>query len=672
MAGSVLVCSKTIAAVVATAVLLATGVASAQAAPGAKPWASRHGLTSKQYQQEFEAQVKAKRRLISVSGYMDGGKVRYAALWRKVSGPKWRARHGLTSGKYQKAFDAYAKKGYRLVYVDGYETGSGHPRYAAIWEKRGGPKLKARHGLTHAKYQKLFDTLTDNGYRLLHVSGYTRKGKARYAAIFEKSSGPKWVSHHRMTSSSYQKAYKKYGKKGYRLAQVGGYRAWGKDRYAAIWQKKGGPPMRARHGIALGSYQRVSANDRLEGYYPVHIDAFTSSATPKFATIGHSLFSRSDLKAIRKAFNDFLDATGVAGLSAAIGKDGKVLFASGFGWADREDKVRMDALHRLRIGSVSKPVTSVAIHKLVDEGKLSSTAQRVFGPGGVLSDVKVPRSMAALEDATIADFLEHKSGLPGASSGRGLWDPVNCAEGDLSRRIEYEMGEHVKRSRQMAVHPLLGAPGEFRDYSNFGYAIGERIVEVASGMTYEDYVRSNVLGPNGITDARLFEVGPYDPSWGEAKHYDRDGNFAEFAEANTCEKEPPGAGAGGWGMSAYDELRFLIGVDGRPQRDVLAPATWTSMVTPMAPTSNPSDLGYAKGWIVNWWGWCGDGQTITLGHNGGLHGGTSDLFELSNGYSAAVTINQNTAEGVCERDSFNAALGLLDTVDWPQHDLFVP
>ena len=103
----------------------------------------------------------------------------------------WRARHGLTSAQYQQTFDQLRSQGFRLVQVSGYEV-SGQARFAAIWEKSSGPERQARHGLTSAQYQQTFDQLLGQGFRPVQVSGYSVQGRARFAAIWERmaSSGP--------------------------------------------------------------------------------------------------------------------------------------------------------------------------------------------------------------------------------------------------------------------------------------------------------------------------------------------------------------------------------------------------------------------------------------------------------------------------------------------------
>src|SRR6185369_10009859 len=168
-------------------------------------WQARHGLTPAQYQSTFDSLAKQVYRLRCVSGYMSGGE-RYAALWVKEQGPAWQARHGLSSADYQKAFDDLLKQGYRLTWVSAHEAGPAL-HFEGIWEKKSGPAWEARHNLTADQYQQTFDSLTKQGYRLIHVSGYSSGGSARYAAIFDKSSGPAWQARHAMTGAQYQKAF---------------------------------------------------------------------------------------------------------------------------------------------------------------------------------------------------------------------------------------------------------------------------------------------------------------------------------------------------------------------------------------------------------------------------------------------------------------------------------
>src|ERR1700756_832643 len=118
-------------------------------------WQARHGMTAAQFQSTFDDLFKQGYRLKTISGYESGGSERFAALWVKEAGPAWYARAGLSAADYQKAFDDYAKQGFRLTWVSAHDAG-GTTRFEGIWEKKPGPAWEARHNLSAADYQKMF------------------------------------------------------------------------------------------------------------------------------------------------------------------------------------------------------------------------------------------------------------------------------------------------------------------------------------------------------------------------------------------------------------------------------------------------------------------------------------------------------------------------------------
>lgn len=233
---------------------------------GAGPaWQARHGLTSAQYQQVFDTLAQQGYRLVDLSGYSVAGKDTYAAIWERRQGPAWVARHGLSAAKYQQEFDRLKGQGYRLVHINGY-TVANQDRYAAIWEKRQGPAWVARHGMTASQYQQEFNKLKGQGYRLVDVSGYNIGGQDRYAAIWEKRQGPAWIARHGMTSGQYQQEFNTLTQQGYRLAHISGWRSGTTIHYAAIWEKIKGPAWVARHGMLSDAYQEEFDKRAKEGY----------------------------------------------------------------------------------------------------------------------------------------------------------------------------------------------------------------------------------------------------------------------------------------------------------------------------------------------------------------------------------------------------------------------
>jgi hypothetical protein len=224
--------------------------------PGGAPWEAHHGLTPMAYQQMFDMLAGQGYRLSHVTGYSVGGQETYAGIWEKCTAPPWEARNGLTSAAFQQVFDALVAQGYRLVEVSSYGVGSTE-LHAGIWEQRSGPDWKANHGLTATEYQQTFDTLVAQGYRPIHVSGYSTSGEERYSAIWEMCEGGAWEARHGLTSTEYQQSFDALVGAGYRPLQVSGDNVGGQDVYAAIFDKSPSAGWQALHGLASSAaYQQ--------------------------------------------------------------------------------------------------------------------------------------------------------------------------------------------------------------------------------------------------------------------------------------------------------------------------------------------------------------------------------------------------------------------------------
>ncbi|KAM5343831.1 hypothetical protein ACJ41O_012368 [Fusarium nematophilum] len=235
-------------------------------------------MTSPDFQDTFGKLVNEKYRLTYVSGYTLGGDARFAAIWDQNVTSDWAARHGMTSAEYQAQSDALVAKGFRLRLVDGYAV-AGDARFAAIWDKSTGATWAARHDLSSSQYQSAFDTFVSQGYRLRHVSGYSRGNEALYAALWEKSgTNISWVAHHGMTSSDYQNLFNKYVGGSFRLVHVNGYVVNHVDYYAAIWDKSPSGPWVAKHGMSSESYQKEFDKWVGEGYRLKLVSGYSASS----------------------------------------------------------------------------------------------------------------------------------------------------------------------------------------------------------------------------------------------------------------------------------------------------------------------------------------------------------------------------------------------------------
>ncbi len=262
---------------------IATGLLCSSALPSsAGQWVARHGLSSVQYQQSFDDFVNSGYCLKSVSGYQQGNRARYTGVWSKDNCKPFQARHGLTPNQYQSVFNDLTQKGYRLTYVNGYSVGN-QPYYSAIWEKSSGPAYIARHGLTESQYLNQKKVYAKQGFRPVHVSAFTVGSLPRFAAIFQKGVSGSFTRHD-MTSAKYQQLFNKASKKGYRVKVVSGYRKGGQDRYVAIFTKRPGvnSSWQARHGVPSGQYQQVFDGIIANNLQPAYVEGFNSSKGVRF------------------------------------------------------------------------------------------------------------------------------------------------------------------------------------------------------------------------------------------------------------------------------------------------------------------------------------------------------------------------------------------------------
>lgn len=311
---------------------------------------------------------------------------------------------------------------------------------------------------------------------------------------------------------------------------------------------------------------------------------------------------------IDNAVHAFMAANNVPGLSLAITRYGQLVYVKGYGFADREKNQRVTPNSLFRIASISKPVTSIAIMKLMEEKKLRLD-DKVFGAQGILKTQYGTKPYTSdITAITIRMLLQHLAGGWGNSKN----DPMFT---DTSRSIDQLI------TYTLDSFPLQRKPGTQYDYSNFGYCVLGRVIEKITGKTYEAYVQEAILKPAGITAMTIGGNSLAARKPDEVVYY-----MHNRANPYCCNVTRMDA-HGGWIASATDLVKLLARVDGDTMvKDMLSPASIKAMVTP--PAVSP---GYACGWGVD-----------SLGnwqHGGSLPGTRTELRKRSNGFGYAVLTN---------------------------------
>lgn len=390
--------------------------------------------------------------------------------------------------------------------------------------------------------------------------------------------------------------------------------------------------------------------------------------TPPEVTERHTLTNAdSDLPALQpidSMMSRVVRSLRLAGATVAVVKDERLVYAKGFGYADKENKVTVEPYHLFRIGSVSKLVTAMSVLKLIDDGKLSLD-DYVFGEKGILNGKQYSgiknRNFYKIK---VKHLLNHTSGLSLITYGDPMFIPHKIHKMDnVSYPIEFDDVIKFVITRHL---PYI--PGSRFNYSNFGYTLLGRVIEEVTGDGYEEWVQENILEPNDIKSMRIAGSFEKDRLKNEVKYYDYSPDNEQLAFNGSGKKvyKPYGADdiemlgpAGGWLATSVDLMRVLVLVDGYSKRykDILNEATIKQMTNGVGGVKRP--LGWRDVRGEHWW------------RTGTLSGTSALLTRDNNGMSWVVVANTTPRRGSfpgTSRWAMREAFKLVKK--WPAHDLF--
>ena len=316
----------------------------------------------------------------------------------------------------------------------------------------------------------------------------------------------------------------------------------------------------------------------------------------------------AEREAMGEVAQAFMHRFAVPGLSVAIARRGKLTYRQAFGWADGGTGEAVSTAHLFRIASVTKPITSVAIFTLVQQGKIRLD-DKVFGKSGILGEkYGTPPLRRYVEDITVDHLLTHTC---------GGWP--NDGDDPMFLRPRLEVGGLITWT--LDTHPLGYPPGQHYAYSNFGYCLLGRVIEAITGQTYEKFVQQEVLAPCGVTAMRIAGNTLEERAPQEVIYYGQ--NAEDPYGMNVARMDSHG----GWLATPTDLVRFATHVDGfTTTPNILRPDLIKVMTT--ASTANAK---YARGWAVNelhnWW------------HTGSLPGTVTIMVRTSSGFCWAALAN---------------------------------
>ena len=170
--------------------------------------------------------------------------------------------------------------------------------------------------------------------------------------------------------------------------------------------------------------------------------------------------------------------------SVAIMEKGKLVYAEGFGMADRVKSIPVDKNTLFNMGSISKVYCATAVMQLVDDGKIDlDKPVTAYLPEFTMADERY-------RDITVRMLLNHSSGLPGTV-------------GPNSFGYEYHKEFYDDVLAILAKSHLKHRPGEMAPYTNDGFTVAEMVVAKVSGKSYIQFVKERILNP-----LSLHKTGP--------------------------------------------------------------------------------------------------------------------------------------------------------------------
>ncbi len=232
-------------------------------------------------------------------------------------------------------------------------------------------------------------------------------------------------------------------------------------------------------------------------------------ACSAFRSVSGESLVRGDMAS---AIDMALQRASMFGFSGAVllAYKGEIILQKGYGFADRARELPVGSDTAFAVASITKTFTAAAALKLEQQGKLKTddSIVKYFA--------QVPADKQAI---TIHQLLTHTSGIPDQYAAAGLKDRDQAI-------------------REILETPLVSPPGAKFNYSNDGYNLLAAIVEIVSGMKFQDFVRRELLIPAGMTGTGFWGETNFLPENRIAHNYnmDTDSGAPQFIDASWADR----------------------------------------------------------------------------------------------------------------------------------------
>jgi D-alanyl-D-alanine carboxypeptidase len=323
--------------------------------------------------------------------------------------------------------------------------------------------------------------------------------------------------------------------------------------------------------------------------------------------------AQEDIALIDDKLESFLTTQKIPGATLAISKNGKLVYQKAYGKADVEGNVDMKLDTQMRVASVSKTFTGLALMLLVQDGKLSLD-DRVFGEGTILGTTYGTKAYSdRVKKVTVRHLLQMTTGGWVVSGNRDAIDYQQA----VSNEQYFDW--------MMDFASLTFEPGSQYWYINTNYFVAARIIEKVSGKPFAQFLKERIFDPLEMKSTALAKNGAAGRYPNEAIYYGQGGTKGHEYNFNIERRD----GDAGIVTTAPDLLRFVNAIDNLAVRpDLLNSQNFAEFIKGSAPNSQ-----FGNG-IVSW------GSVRSF--YGALPGTRSSyMYHTSNGMAVALIFNGN-------------------------------
>ena len=603
-------------------------------------WVFESEMSSSEYQAFFDANALLGYRPLIVEAYGTYPNETYLSVMID-DGVSARGRHRTTMDEWLDERTELLGLGYLPTCFSSCGN-SDDTRYASVWTDQGsGPYMRTLTNLSPEDFKDYQADERREGSRLISVSVHGTASNPRVGGFFTRSIQPQWSVHEDLESVELVALVSEHEASGWEVDVVTAYEDGSSIRYIAVFKRD-----------------------------PYRTFRITGTTDPGFESLDAAMQTHMENNQISR------------GALSVVDTQGRLVLARGYTW-DSTDTENTDPTSLFRIASVSKTVTAAATMALVEDGLLGSIDDPVADllddwnwcawgcpdcEGGFCPDANWP-------GMTTRNLLTHHSGFVSWSSGssgdamaanRTIRDHLSGLPSHDPVTLPISIADIHEFMRTQGVDT---PPQSSYVYSNYGYSLLGRIIEAASGISYEDYVQQRILDPLCIDRMRI------GTSMGDAENeVDYHDSMYQLRRTVIEEDEdlwvhrcygganiPNYDANGGWIASAVDLAAFTAAFRDPVDSPILTDLSINDMWTL---PSYDSTTTYALGWSIrsNW-----------AFHTGSIAGTRSSIQRNTDGSTYAVVFNRRVrdATGFSSTDDDIRALingPAWSAITWPAVD----